>query len=100
MRLRIAHQILPILFAGVSLLAASAASAHQWLPAIPPELGPAPAIGRAFVPYRCSGAVFNFYDEAWYGGEPPAAYLGYAYRPHHLYTAYRILPRTYFCAGH
>jgi hypothetical protein len=42
--------------------------------------------------------VQNFYYGAYYGGEPPASYLGYAYRPYHRYTAYRIIPRTYLCS--
>jgi hypothetical protein len=51
------------------------------------------------IPYRCSNApVNNFYDGAYYGGEPPAVFLGYAYRPYYRYTAYRVIPRMYFCS--
>lgn len=74
------------------------AQAHERWPVIPPEQGPQPPIDRAWVPYRCSdGSVYNFYHGAWYGGEPPAVFLGYAYRPYYRYTAYRVIPRTYAC---
>ena len=36
-------------------------------------------------------------DYAADGEEPPALYRGYAYRPYYRYSAYRRLPRTYFC---
>ena len=73
------------------------ARAHERWPAIPAELGRAP-IGRdEWAPIRCIDApVNNFYDGALYR-EPPAIYLGYAYRPFYRYTAYRTVPRTYFC---
>ena len=78
-------------------LAGPAQAQGEW-PGIPPELGPRPPIDHARVPYRCSdGPVYNFYYGAWYGGEPPGIYLGYAYRPYYRYTAYRVIPRTYFC---
>jgi len=73
--------------------------AHERWPAIPAEVGVAPRIGGAgWAPYRCAfGPVYNFYHDAYYGGEPPALYLGYAYRPYYRYTAYRVAPRTYLC---
>ena len=78
---------------------AAPARAHERWPAIPAEVGVAAEIagvGRA--PYRCAfGPVYNFYHDAYYGGEPPAVHLGYAYRPYYRYTAYRVAPRTYFC---
>lgn len=76
----------------------SAASAHQPRPAIPPEIGSAQFVGPIWSVYRCSGGpVYNFYHDTYYGEEPPALYRGYAYRPYHRYSAYRGLPRTYFC---
>jgi hypothetical protein len=71
----------------------------RW-PDIPAEIGVgAPLRDAVPIPYRCSNApVNNFYDGAYYGGEPPAVFLGYAYRPYYRYTAYRIIPRMYFCS--
>jgi hypothetical protein len=79
-----------------------AAQAHDRWPVIPAELGTgSPIDGDVLIPYRCSdGPVFNFYHGAYYGGQPPAGFLGYAYRPYYRYAAYRVIPRTYFCAGH
>ena len=78
---------------------ASPARAEEGWPAIPVEIGVAPRIpGAGGAPYRCAyGPVYNFYHDAYYGGEPPALYLGYAYRPYYRYSAYRRVPRTYFC---
>ncbi|MET4152938.1 hypothetical protein [Bradyrhizobium sp. RT7a] len=65
--------------------------------------GPARGRGGAFIgptwdAYRCvEGPVYNFYHDAYYGEEPPALYRGYAYRPYYRYSAYRRLPRKYFC---
>jgi hypothetical protein len=75
------------------------AQAHEWRPVIPAEVGVPPRIyGVGWAPYRCAyGPVYNFYHDAYYGGEPPALYLGYAYRPYYRYAAYRVAPRTYFC---
>ena len=80
-------------------VAVVAAQAHERWPVIPPEIGVAPRIdGVGWAPYRCAvGPVYNFYHGAYYGGEPPAVYLGYAYRPYYRYAAYRVLPRTYVC---
>jgi hypothetical protein len=76
------------------------AQARTPRPAIPAELGIGSPVGVAWVPYNCSeGPVYNFYHGAYYGGQVPATYLGYAYRPYYRYAAYRILPRTYFCPG-
>ena len=67
-------------------------------PAVPPEVGVAPFIGPTWDIYRCAeGPVINFYHGAYYGQEPPALYRGYAYWPHYRYSAYRRLPRKYFC---
>ncbi len=65
---------------------------------VPAEIGVPPAGPAGWLPYRCSDApVYNFYHGAYYH-EPPALYLGYAYRPYYRYTAYRVYPRTYFCS--
>ncbi|WP_247397754.1 hypothetical protein [Bradyrhizobium sp. 76] len=70
----------------------------QPYPVVPPEVGVAPFIGPTWDTYRCAeGPVINFYHGAYYGQEPPALYRGYAYRPHYRYSAYRRLPRKYFC---
>lgn len=76
------------------------ARAGQRVPAVPPEIGAAPVTGPVWGPYRCSEApAYNFYHDAYYGEEPPALYRGYAYRPYYRYSAYRRLPRTYFCVS-
>jgi hypothetical protein len=73
-----------------------ARAGERW-PAIPEEAGVRPLAGVGWVPYRCSdGPVFNLYHGALYDG-PPAIYLGYAYRPHYRYTAWRVIPRTFAC---
>jgi hypothetical protein len=78
---------------------AAPAQAHERWPVIPAEVGVPPRIdGVGWASYRCAfGPVYNFYHNAYYGGEPPAVYLGYAYRPFYRYAAYRVAPRTYFC---
>lgn len=81
-----------------ALLAPSAHAGRRW-PAVPPEIGVAPIVGPVWTAYRCSDGAYNFYHDAYYGEEPPALYRGYAYRPYYRYTAYRRLPRTYFCVG-
>ena len=85
--------------AGLALnLTTLSAPAQQLFPVVPPELGPRSPLQRVWLPYRCSdGPVQNFYHGALYR-EPPAIHRGYAYRPYYRYTAYRIVPRTYFCA--
>ena len=86
-----------ILLAG-SIVAAPAHAGGPPYPVVPPEVGVAPFIGPAWDAYRCAqGPVINFYHGAYYGEEPPALYRGYAYRPYYRYSAYRRLPRTYFC---
>lgn len=101
MRNVLASMIAAGLTAAALIVATSAApaQAHEHWPAIPAKIGVAPVIGGAgWAPYRCAvGPVYNFYHDAYYGGEPPALYLGYAYRPYYRYTAYRVAPRTYFC---
>jgi hypothetical protein len=64
---------------------------------VPPEIGVRRIGEVGLVPYRCvDGPADNFYHGAWYD-VPPALYRGYAYRPYYRYTAYRIIPRNYFC---
>jgi hypothetical protein len=68
----------------------------RW-PAIPGEIGIS-QVGRAgWFPYRCSIGPVYFYHDALYH-EAPAVHLGYAYRPYYRYTAWRVIPRRYFCA--
>ncbi|WP_456618911.1 hypothetical protein [Bradyrhizobium sp. P5_C12] len=87
-----------VVAAMAAAVTAPAAAGQVPYPAIPPEIGVAPFIGPTWDAYRCAqGPVYNFYYGAYYGEEPPALYRGYAYRRHYRYTAYRRLPRTYFC---
>jgi len=86
-----------ILVIAAAAIAPSASASELW-PAIPPEIGVAPRIGPVWREYRCNlGPVYNFYYGAYYGEEPPALRRGFAYRPYYRYSAYRKLPRTYFC---
>ena len=77
------------------------AKAHDRWPDIPAEVGAgAPIDSVVWIPYRCNdGPVYNFYHGAYYGGQPPAVFLGYAYRPQYRYTGHRVIPRTYFCSA-
>jgi hypothetical protein len=81
-------------------LAHDAFAPDRW-PDIPAEIGVgAPPHDAVLIPFRCSDSpVNNFYHGAYYGGEPPAVFLGNAYRPYYRYTAYRVIPRTYFCSA-
>ncbi len=83
-----------------TVVAVGAQARDQW-PDIPAEVDVrAPIDGVVWIPYRCNdGPVYNFYHRAYYGGQPPAVFLGYAYRPFYRYTAYRVMPRTYFCSA-
>ena len=84
--------------AAMAAIAVPAAQAYERWPVIPYEIGVAPPGSVGWVPYRCSdGPVYNFYHGAYYHG-PPALERGYAYRPYYRYAAYRVIPRTYFCA--
>jgi hypothetical protein len=86
-----------ILLTGL-IVTAPAHAGEPPYPAVPPEVGVAPFIGPTWDNYRCAqGPTTNFYHGAYYGEEPPALYRGYAYRPYYRYSAYRRLPRTYFC---
>lgn len=98
MRNAMAQAIAAALAAIAASSAEPAQAVERWVPAIPPEIGVL-QVGRAgWVPYRCSdGPVYNFYDDALYG-DPPAVHLGYVYRQHWRYTAWRVVPRTYVCA--
>ena len=84
--------------ASAALAATSPAQSRQLVPVIPPEIGVGAPLPYVIIPYRCSaGPVQNFYHGALYR-EPPAAYLGFAYRPYYRYTAARVVPRSYLCA--
>jgi hypothetical protein len=73
-----------------------AQAGDRW-PGVPDEVGVRPLGGVGRVPYRCGERpVFNLYHGAYYDA-PPAIHLGYAYRPYYRYTAYHVIPRTYFC---
>ena len=73
--------------------------AHDIWPAIPPEIGVSSPAAYGWIPYRCIvRPVANFYHGAWYGGEPPAIYRGFSYRPFYRYAAYRVMPRRYYCS--
>lgn len=79
------------------LVTLSAEARPRW-PVIPEELGVRSPLPPAWIPYRCTdGPAANFYHGAYYR-EPTALYLGYAYRRHYRYTAYRVIPRTYLCS--
>jgi hypothetical protein len=74
-----------------------ARAGERWL-AVPEEAGPRQIGQTGWIPWRCAdGPVQNLYHGARYDA-PPAIYLGYAYRPFYRYTAWRVIPRTYFCA--
>ena len=81
----------------IAVSSSGPAQARDRWPAVPEEAG-VRQLGRVgWLPYRCSeGPVFNLYHDAWYDA-PPAIHRGYAYRPYYRYTAYRVIPRTYFC---
>jgi hypothetical protein len=84
--------------AAVAVPLAEPAQAHERWPDVPAEQGVYPVGGVGWIPWRCSGEpVFNFYHGAYYR-EPPAVWLGYAYRPYYRYAAWRVIPRTYFCS--
>jgi hypothetical protein len=75
-----------------------ARAGHRWL-VVPDEVGLRRLNDTGWNPYRCSDEpVLNLYHGAYYDA-PTAVRLGYAYRPYYRYTAYRVIPRTYVCAG-
>ena len=84
--------------AALAAIAASLpAQAGALRPDVPPEIGVRRIGELGLVPYRCvEGPADNYYYGAWYD-VPPALYRGYAYRPYYRYTAYRVIPRSYFC---
>ena len=101
LHMRNALALIAAALAAIAVAVAAPAQAHDRRPAIPYEVGAGAPIDRAvWIPYRCNdGPVYNFYHGAYYGGQPPAVFLDYAYRPFHRYTAYRVIPRTYFCSA-
>jgi hypothetical protein len=67
------------------------------LPDVPAEIGVRQIGELGLVPYRCvDGPADNYYHGAWYD-VPPALYRGHVYRPYYRYSAYRVVPRNYFC---
>jgi hypothetical protein len=83
--------------AALAAIAVSSAQARELWPDVPYEIGVRRIGGVGLVPWRCSdGAAQNYYHGAFYD-VPPALYRGYAYRPYYRYTAYRVIPRSYFC---
>ena len=92
---------LALTIAALSVIALSftgPAHAGDFWPAVPEEAGPRPIGHGGWIPWRCAdGPVLNLYHGAWYDA-PPAIYRGYVYRPFYRYTAWRVIPRTYFCA--
>jgi hypothetical protein len=83
--------------AAIELSSPGPAQARALWPDVPYEIGVRRIGGVGLVPWRCSdGPAQNYYHGAYYD-VPPALYRGYAYRPYYRYTAYRVIPRTYFC---
>jgi hypothetical protein len=83
--------------AAIAIVLPEATLARALWPDVPPEIGVRRIGEIGLVPYRCSdGPADNYYHGAWYD-VPPALYRGYAYRPYYRYTAYRVIPRNYFC---
>jgi hypothetical protein len=83
--------------AAIAQSSSGPAQARAFWPDVPYEIGVRRIGGVGLVPWRCSdGPAQNYYHGAYYD-VPPALYRGYAYRPYYRYTAYRVIPRTYFC---
>jgi hypothetical protein len=83
--------------AAIALSPSGPAQARALSPDVPYEIGVRRIGGVGLVPWRCSdGPAQNYYHGAYYD-VPPALYRGYAYRPYYRYTAYRVIPRSYFC---
>ena len=73
------------------------AQAGSLRPDVPAEIGVRRIGELGLVPIRCvDGPADNYYHGAWYD-VPPALYRGHVYRPYYRYTAYRVIPRDYFC---
>src|SRR3954453_8920870 len=83
--------------AAIAISLPGPAPAREFWPDVSPEIGVSWIGEVGLVPYFCTGIpADNYYHGAWYD-VPPAQYRGYAYRPYSRYTAYRVIPRTYFC---
>jgi len=83
--------------AAIAVTSPESARAYELWPDVPYEIGVRRIGAVGPVPYRCSpGPAYNYYHNALYD-VPPALHRGYAYRPYYRYTAYRVVPRTYFC---
>ena len=86
-----------VALAAITVVLPEVAQARALWPDVPPEIGVRRIGEVGLVPYRCSdGPADNYYHGAWYD-VPPALYRGYAYRPYYRYTAYRVIPRSYYC---
>jgi hypothetical protein len=83
--------------AAIELSSSGPAQARALWPDVPYEIGVRRIGGVGLVPWRCSDGPAQNYDHGAYYDVPPALYRGYAYRPYYRYTAYRVIPRTYFC---
>ena len=94
------NALAPIVAAALAAIAMSSsgpAQARALWPDVPYEIGVRRIGEVGLVPWRCSdGPAQNYYHGACYD-VPPALYRGYAYRPYYRYTAYRVIPRNYFC---
>ena len=78
-------------------IASLPAQAGQLRPDVPAEIGVRRIGELGLVPTRCvEGPTDNYYHGAWYD-VPPALFRGHVYRPYYRYTAYRVIPRNYFC---
>src|ERR1700716_1339492 len=83
--------------AAIAMSLPGPAPARVFWPDVPPEIGVRRIGEGGLVPYPCTDRpADNYYHGAFYD-VPPALYRGYAYRPYYRYTAYRVIPRTYFC---
>ena len=82
--------------AAITVIIPEAAQSRTLWPDVPPEIGVRRIGEVGLVPFRCDGFAANYYHNAWYD-VPPAQYRGYAYRPYYRYTAYRVVPRDYYC---
>ncbi len=89
--------IAAVVLAAIAMSVPEPAHARVLWPDVPYEIGVRRIGSIGEVPFRCSdGPAFNYYHGGFYD-VPPALYRGYVYRPYYRYTAYRVIPRKYFC---
>jgi hypothetical protein len=90
--------ILAAALAAIAVSLPERTHAREFWPDVPGEIGVRRIGGIGWIPWRCiDGPAYNYYHGAFYD-VPPAIHLDYAYRPYYRYTAYRVIPRTYFCS--